>query len=129
MCKKKRIIYKRFILSIIFFIIGVFIYYLFRKNILTKSNLICTIIRNYLLDSLWSFSFYFFIVDFAENITKKYILLASTFVLVIGIIFEIMQLVNITNGTFDLFDVFSYFIAILIACLIEIKMEVEYEKV
>ena len=99
--------------------IGVVIYWLFNNNVLTKSNLIYTIIRNYVSDGLWVISFFFIAINFSENITKKYILLTSLFVLIVGVIFEVMQLTNIANGTFDLLDILVYFIAILIACLIE----------
>ena len=110
---------KRVILSVVSFMIGVVIYWLFNNNVLTKSNLIYTIIRNYVSDGLWVISFFFIAINFSENITKKYILLTSLFVLIVGVIFEVMQLTNIANGTFDLLDILVYFIAILIACLIE----------
>ena len=103
---------KRVILSVVSFMIGVVIYWLFNNNVLTKSNLIYTIIRNYVSDGLWVISFFFIAINFSENITKKY-------VLIVGVIFEVMQLTNIANGTFDLLDILVYFIAILIACLIE----------
>lgn len=124
-----RSIYKRIILSIISFVIGVAIYWLFNNNLLSKSNLICTILRNHLSDGLWVISFFFIAINFSKNITKKYVLLTSIFVLVFGIIFEVMQLTNIANGTFDLIDILVYFIAVLISCLIEKNyMEVENEK-
>lgn len=123
-------IFKRVVLAIIAFVIGVAIYWLFDNDFLSKSNLICTITRNYLSDGLWVISFFFIAINFSKNITKRYILLTSIFVLCIGVIFEIMQLTNIANGTFDFLDILVYFIAILIACLVEKKyMEVENEKI
>ena len=128
--KKSNLIYKRFILAIIVFIIGVAVYWLFNNNIIVKNNIIYTIIRNYLSDGLWAISFYFIAINFSKNITKKYILLTSIFVFSIGIIFEIMQLINIAHGTFDLIDIFVYLIAILISCLIEkYIMEGKNEKI
>ena len=119
--QKSSSICKRGILSIISFVIGVVIYWLFNYRFLSKNNLMCTIMRNYLPDGLWVISFFFIAVNFSKNITQRYILLTSIFVFVIGIIFEIMQLVNIANGTFDLIDILVYFIAILIACFVEKK--------
>lgn len=125
-----RTIYKRVILSIISFLVGVVIYLLFNNGLLSKNNFIYTIIRNYFSDGLWVISFFFIAISFSENITKKYILLTSIFVIVVGIIFEIMQFMKIANGTFDLIDILVYFIAVLIACLIEkMFMEVENEKI
>lgn len=120
---------KRIIISIIAFIIGVAIYLLFNNDILSKDNIIYTIIRNYFSDGLWAISFFFIAINFSINITKKYVLLTSVFVFTIGIIFEMMQLLNIAKGTFDIFDIFVYFFAILISILIEKKfMEEKNEK-
>lgn len=124
-----RPIYKRVTLSIIVFVIGVVIYLFFNNGLLSKNNLICTIIRNYLSDGFWAISFYFIAINFFKNITKNYIILTTIYVFIFGIIFEIMQFAKIANGTFDLIDILVYFIAVLIACLIEKKyMEVENEK-
>ena len=124
-----RSIFKRFILSIVAFVIGVSIYWLFNNELLHKNNLIYTIIRNYLSDGLWVISFFFIAINFSKDITQKHILLTSVFVLIIGIIFEIMQLTNVANGTFDIIDILVYFLAILISILIEIKfMEEKNEK-
>ena len=125
-----RSIYKRIILSIVSFIIGVATYLLFNNGILYKSNWICTIIRNYLSDGLWVISFFFIAINFSKDITQKYILLTSAFVLIVGIFFEIMQLTNVANGTFDIIDILVYFFAILISILIEIKfMDEKNEKI
>lgn len=127
--KISRTILIRINLSIISFFIGVVIYWLFNNSLLSKSNLIYTIIRNYLSDGLWAISFFFVAINFSKNITKNYILLTAVFVVGIGIIFEIMQLLKIVNGTFDLIDVLVYFISVLIACLFEkIIWRMENEK-
>lgn len=124
------IVCKRVLLSIIALIIGLITYFLFNNGIIDKSILLCTIIRNYFLDGLWVISFFFIAINFSENITKKYLILTSIVVQVIGIIFEVMQQINIAKGTFDFIDILVYFIAILIACLIEkIYMEGNNEKI
>lgn len=126
-----KIVIKRIILSMITLIIGVGVYWLFHNGILIRSNLVFTIMRNYLSDGLWGASFFFFAINFAENISKRYILLTSSFVISLGIIFELMQLMNLAKGTFDLIDIFVYVFAVIISCLVEKKLEEEkkYEKI
>lgn len=112
---------KRVILSIVALLIGVAVYCLFNNNLLTKSNIIYTIIRNYLSDVLWVISFFFIAIIFSKNITKRYILLTTIFVFINSIFFEILQYMDIVNGTFDFIDIIAYFSAILISILIEKK--------
>ena len=89
--------YKRLIISIFSLVIGVLLYYLFNNDIISKSNIFYTLIRNYFLDGLWVISFFFIAINFSKDITKKYILMTSAFVMTIGIIFEIMQLTNLAK--------------------------------
>lgn len=120
---------KRVVFSIITLIIGIIIYLFFYNGVLTKNNIICSFLRNYSCDFLWAMSFFFGSINFSKNITKYYVLLNFSFVLFIGLLFEILQLINIAKGTFDIYDIFIYFIAALIACLIENKFkEDENEK-
>ena len=121
---------KRVILSIVTLILGIIIYYLFSKTILVKDNIVISFIRNYLLDGLWIISFYFIAVNFSKNITKYYKFLTSLYVIVLGIVFEVMQLLAIVGGTFDFIDILVYAFAALISCLVEkYIMEEKNEKV
>lgn len=121
---------KRVILSIVTLIIGIIIYYLFSKTILVKDNIVISFIRNYLLDGLWIISFYFIAVNFSKNITKYYKFLTSLYVIVLGIVFEVMQLLGIVGGIFDFIDILVYTFAALISCIVEkYIMEEKNEKV
>ena len=113
---------KRFIISICFMIIGVVIYLLFNNGIFVKCNNILAIIRNYLPDSCWTFSFYFASINFAYNISNKYIILNSIYIFSVALLFELMQYYDIVEGTFDILDLIIYIISITVACLIEIKI-------
>ncbi len=110
---------KRFKISIFTLLIGILLYLLFNNGIFEKNNLISNIIRNYLPDMLWIISFFFASITFFKNITQKYIILTSIYVLSIGIIYEVMQKLKIVFGTFDFIDILVYCIAIIIACFIE----------
>lgn len=121
-------VHRRVILSIVSLIVGIVIYYLFYKHLISKDSFLFIFIRNYLLDSLWAVSFFFASIIFFRNIAKKYLILTSLFVFVNGIVFELMQLEGIANGTFDFADIITYMFAVLIACLIEKLMEVKYGK-
>ena len=116
MNNKKRRLY----LVLSFIIIGIITYYLFDIKVLTKSNVVFTIIRNFLPDVCWTISFFFMSIRFATNITKKYILLTSLYVFCIALLFELLQFFKIVKGTFDILDVITYTISIILACLIEI---------
>ena len=113
---------KRFLLSLFFIIVGLLIYVIYRNEIITKSNIILSTIRNYLPDICWTFSFYFASINFAFNISKNYIVLNSVYVLLISMLFELLQYFGIIKGTYDTVDIFIYIFSIMIACLIEIKM-------
>ena len=113
---------KRFVLSLFFIIVGLLIYVIYRNEIITKSNIILSTIRNYLPDICWTFSFYFSSINFAFNISKNYIVLNSVYVLLISMLFELLQYFGIIKGTYDTVDIFIYIFSIMIACLIEIKM-------
>ena len=110
---------KRFILSLIFLIIGIIIYVLFRFNLIINNNLFTSFIRNYIPDMCWALSFFFASINFTKNITSNYLIVNSIFVLLFGIIFELLQYFRVVKGTFDVIDIIVYFISIIIAALIE----------
>lgn len=111
---------KRFLLSVIFLIIGVIIYVVYRNGIMVKDNIVLSAIRNYLPDVCWTLSFYYASVNFAFNISKNYILLNSIYVFLISIVFEFLQYFGIVEGTYDILDILIYLTSIIFACLIEI---------
>lgn len=113
---------KRFLLSLFFIIVGLLIYVIYRNEIITKSNIILSTIRNYLPDICWTFSFYFANINFAFSISKNYVVLNSVYVLLISMLFELLQYFGIIKGTYDIMDIFIYILFIMIACLIENKM-------
>lgn len=118
----------RIILSGLFLITGIFIYFLFNIFI-DKNGLVTTFIRNYVPDLFWSISFYLFTIQISRKTFKWYKVINSFYVLIIGIIFELLQLYHIAPGTYDLFDIFIYAFGILFANLIEIFMRrIENEK-
>lgn len=110
---------KRFLLSLSFLIIGVIIYFIFDIRFISKSNIIFSIIRNYMPDMCWTFSFFFLSINFTKNITKYNLLINSTYVFCIAMIYEFLQYFHIVNGTFDFIDISIYIFSIIIACLIE----------
>ena len=116
------------IISGLFLITGIIIYYLF-NTFLYKNGLITTFIRNYVPDLFWSISFYLFTVQLSRKTFKWYKIINSFYVLIIGIVFELLQLYHLVPGTYDLFDIFIYALGIIFANLIEIFMRrIEYEK-
>lgn len=110
---------KRIIFSLCTLILGIIIYYLYYKKILSENNEFSILIRNYIPDFLWMMSFYFFSINYSKRITNNYILLTSIYTFTIGLIFELLQLANIVKGTFDIFDIITYSISILFACVVE----------
>lgn len=120
---------KRISLSMIFMILGMVIYLLFDIKFISKSNIVFSLIRNYLPDICWVLSFFFININFAYNISKKALILNSIYIFVIALIFEFLQLFNIARGTFDVLDILIYSISIIIACFLENKIKRnEYEK-
>ena len=113
---------KRFLLSFLFILIGLFVYAIYSNGIITKSTFILSVIRNYLPDICWVFSFYFASVNFAFNISKNYIVLNSIYVFLISMLFEILQYYGVVKGTYDIVDILIYIISIVISCLIEVKI-------
>lgn len=110
---------KRMILSIGLLLLGILIYFLFNGQFLVKDGLITSFIRNYIPDILWTLSFYFASINFAQKITKRYMIFTALYVFLLALFFELLQLVHVINGTFDIFDIIIYFISICIASLIE----------
>ena len=122
---------KRILISLITLILGISIYYLYKEGIMTNNTNVTAMIRNFVPDFLWMFSFYFFSVIFSKNfvqkefvifikkVTKKYISVTAFYSLFLGIGFEIMQKTRLIKGTFDYWDITIYVISISIACLIE----------
>lgn len=120
---------KRILISLTFLILGVIIYFLFDIELMKKSNNFCSIIRNYLPDICWTFSFFFMSINFTSNITKKSVIVNSLFVLFIALIYEFLQYHKIIGGTFDLIDISLYIVSVILACLVEkIIRRNEYEK-
>ncbi len=119
---------KRIILSFAFFIIGFFIYFLFKVEIIEKNNIVFLIIRNYVPDICWVLSFYFLSISIMSNITKNDLLFNSLYVLIISLLYEFLQYFKIINGTFDLLDIIIYVLSIGLASLIEIKIRRKNEK-
>ena len=113
---------KRVIMAISFLMVGVLIYFLFNVGLISKSNLLLTIIRNYIPDICWTFSFFFMSINFSKNITKYDLLLNSLFIIVISLTYETLQFYNIVGGSFDIIDITLYFMSIIVSCLIEIKI-------
>ena len=113
---------KRFFLSLSFLIVGLIIYILFNIRYVTKSNIVFSIIRNFLPDICWTFSFFFISINFAHNISKKSLLLNSIYVFGIALLFEILQYFNIAGGTFYILDIIIYGITVIVACFIENRM-------
>lgn len=110
---------KRIILSLITLILGIVIYYLYYKKIIDVSTELLRFVRNFIPDFLWMFSFFFLSVNYSKRITKKYIILTSTYALALGTLFELLQMANVVKGTFDILDIIVYIISILIACIVE----------
>ena len=120
----------RIFLSVIFMILGLSIYYLFHNDILTKSNILLSSIRNFIPDICWIFAFFFTSINFANQISKKPLLLNSIYILGIAITFELLQKYKVVRGTFDILDILCYCLAIIFACIIEIKLRRNhYEKI
>lgn len=111
---------KRIILSLSFLILGSLVYLMFDLAIISKSNFIYRVIRNYVPDMCWTLSFFLMSINFTRNIAKNDLLINSLYVFGIGILFEIFQYFNIVKGTFDFFDILVYIITIILACLVEI---------
>lgn len=125
-CTKKTFI--RATSAISTMIIGIVIYALFRQGVVSKSNFVLAFIKNYIPDMLWMISFMNVCIIYCEGIHKNYIALAGTYTLIIGIIFEATQYWHLVRGTFDFIDILSYFIAIIIVSLIEMKGRKKHEK-
>lgn len=120
---------KRIVLALVFIIVGAIIYLLYDVKYITKSNMIYSLIRNYLPDICWTLSFFFININFAYNISKKAMVLNSMYIFVIALIFEFLQYFNVVSGTFDALDILFYSISIIIACFIENNLRrKEYEK-
>ena len=84
---------------------------LFNSGLVDKSNILTSLVRNFLPDMLWAMSFYFFTIEFSKNTFKRY------------------KLFNSVYGTFDLLDIMIYVLSVLFANLIEIFMRrLENEK-
>lgn len=107
---------KKIIFSLFTLLIGILIYYLSYKNQLIKVGYISSFTRNYIPDILWTLSFYTACTIFSKNIT---ILLTAVYVIIIGIIFELLQYTGKVRGTFDYYDIIVYIVFSFIASLIE----------
>lgn len=115
-------LYKRIFISIILLILGCVIYFLFDKEIVSKTTQITKLLRNFLPDMLWCLSFYCISIYFSKKITNKYLIITSIYVFVISLLFEYLQHIKIINGVFDIYDIFIYIFSIVIANTFEIKL-------
>lgn len=107
---------KRLIIAAAALICGILIY---KFCSLWTSNLLLMIIRNHIPDYLWVVSFYFISVVFIRDITKRYVLWTTFYVVVISIIYEFLQFFCIVKGTFDVIDILAYIAGVITACIIE----------
>lgn len=110
---------KRIIVSVVTLILGILIYFLYNNGIIIEKSFISKFIRNYIPDFLWMLSFYFFSINYSKRITKRYIILTSTYSFALGLIFELFQYAKKVKGTFDILDIITYTISILFACIVE----------
>lgn len=110
---------KRFLLSIFFLIIGIITYFLFDIGFMPKSNVLFSIIRNFLPDICWTLSFFFMSISFTIKLAKHNLLLNSLYVFGIALLYELLQYFHIVKGTFDIIDILIYIISITVACLVE----------
>lgn len=113
---------KRIVLSTVFLISGIFIYYLFCSKMIEKNNVAFLYIRNYIPDMCWTVGFYLVSINFTKNIVKSDLVINSLYVFVVALIFELLQLTGIVRGTFDIIDISIYIISIIFASLIEKKI-------
>lgn len=111
---------KRFLLSAIFLVTGVLIYFIFDIRVISKSNVFLSLIRNYIPDVCWAISFFFACINFTKQVTKNDLIVNSLYVFSLGLLFEFLQLLKISKGTFDIIDIIIYLFAIIVATLIEI---------
>ena len=119
----------RLFLSGIFLVIGIIIYYFFLNSILIKNNIVFSSIRNFIPDICWVLVFFFTSINFAYQFSKKPLLLNSIYIFIIAITFEFLQKWKFVKGTFDILDILFYCLAIILACIIEMKLRRnEYEK-
>ncbi len=92
-------------------LLGIFVY----------TNCYPKLIRNYLPDGLWAYSFTSSIILIWDN-TINYFWISSVFL--IFIIFEILQYKGIINGTGDIRDVLVY----IIFCIFTLIVNIVFKK-
>lgn len=116
-------------MALICLLLGLILYILFGTKILeidlkllTTNTIITKIFRNHFFDFIWAFSFYIMCSYIMKLMTKKYKLLTGLYVVLIGIVYELLQLFNITSGTFDVLDILTYIIAVAVGSIIEKKI-------
>ena len=112
---------KKMIFSLFALLIGVLIYYLYQKQILSKNDIVLSFIRNYIPDVLWTISFYSASAIFLKELTKNYIIITAIYISTLGMIFELLQFTGVVRGTFDIFDIIIYIFSTVVASLIENK--------
>ena len=77
------------------------------------------IIRGYVPDFCWMFSFVAVLSCTVKGLLKKHYILFSAIVCIsVSIVFELMQKSGIVGGTFDIFDILVYTAAAATAALI-----------
>lgn len=121
-----------FLNSIIPILISGLIYYLFFPNnvfsayidkmlktgihIHLPQNIIINILRGYMFDFVWAYSFSVIIVLFIEK-NKVGVLLQILIPVITGIGYEFLQYFGITGGTFDVLDIFFELIASILGAI------------
>lgn len=76
-----------------------------------EENIVLSLLRWYLLDFLWAFSFASAVYLIFEN--KRLSMVISLMIpIVFGVVFEILQYVGVVAGTFDICDIVAEALAI-----------------
>lgn len=127
---KRLFITKRCLFATALLFIGIFIYALYKYQVVTKENWILSFVRNFVPDFLWMISFYLVSVGCMKSFTNNYMFATAIYTFIISILFELCQFIGVIQGTCDVLDIGVYFIAILVAYTIQkyIFKGEDYEK-
>lgn len=114
---KRRLILFNILIPII---IGTLIYYLFCPEVIFVKNSLfsipknpfITLVRNYLMDMLWSYALTFTIYLILDNWMQTFTIAA-----LFSTTIELLQLTVVISGTFDILDIFAMLYSICLAIL------------
>lgn len=98
-----------------------------RTNMELEYSPIIVLVRNYLMDIIWQYSFVFALFVLINSSLFSLITAVITSI-TCGIIFECLQLIHVISGTFDIFDICLGIVSSLTAGLIIFYTEEFYEK-